>query len=276
MQITAQMVSQLREQTGAGMMECKKALVATEGDVEQARDLLRAKGKAGAEKRAGRATAEGVVAVGSAGASVALVELNSETDFVARNEMFVALAKALADAAAGSKAETPEALLAEQPAIRHQFDDVLAKLRENIVFRRFTRVEGGDNRIIGTYIHTVTNKTGVLVELEGDASSADNATLARNIAMHIAASKPRFVSREEVPAEAIDHEREVLAELTRNEGKPEAAIPKIVEGRLSKFFEGSCLVDQPYVRDPSTKIGALAKAAGCKVVRFALFLVGQE
>lgn len=280
MQITAQMVSQLREQTGAGMMECKKALVEAEGDMERARDILRSRGKAGAEKRAGRAAADGVVAAAHSDRGSALIELNSETDFVARNEEFRALANDLATLVLSSNANTVEEVLQEKlpngETADHRLHDVLARLRENIIFRRFVRYEAGPDSVIDSYIHTVTHKIGVLVELWGSPNREEHRALARNIAMHIAASKPEYVRREEVPHDAIEHEKQVLTELTRNEGKPEAAIPRIVEGRLGKFYERVCLVDQPYVRDPSKKIGQLLSEAGADVRRFTLFVVGQE
>jgi len=279
-EITAQMVSQLREQTGAGMMECKKALVEADGDMDRARDILRSTGKAGAEKRAGRAAAEGVVAATTTGQAAALVELNSETDFVARNEEFKALARDLAELVTKVKADSVDDVLAQNlngsETAGQRLDDARAKLRENVLFRRFARYEARPDSVFATYIHTVTNKIGVLVELEGDPSNASQQELARNIAMHIAANKPEFLSRDAVPAEAVEREKQVLAELTRNEGKPDAAIPKIVEGRIGKYFERVVLVDQPYVRDQSKKIAQLAEEAGAKVRRFTLFVVGQE
>jgi elongation factor Ts len=278
MQISAQLVSQLREQTGAGMMECKKALVEAEGDLERARDILRARGKAGAEKRAGRAAADGVIAAATTDAAAALLELNSETDFVARNSEFQALARDLAYLAAQEDASSVDELLERSlngVSARHRLDDALARLRENIVVRRFARYPRRPGAVLATYIHTVTNKIGVLLEVEGDPENAELREVARNVAMHIAASKPEYVSREEVPQDVIAAEREVLAELTRNEGKPEAAIPKIVEGRLSKFYERVCLVDQPYVRDPGKKVGQLLKELGATPKRFVLFVVGQ-
>ena len=280
MQITAQMVSQLREQTGAGMMECKKALTEADGDIETARDILRAKGQAGAAKRAGRAAADGVVAVQESPTAVALIEMNSETDFVARNEDFKALAHQIAGVAAKTAHSSVEELMdtdfGNGKTVRHEVDEALAKMRENLVLRRTARYEKGPNSVIASYVHRVDNKTGVLVELSGDANNAALQELGRNIAMHVAASKPAYLKRDEVPAAEVDREREVLAEKTRNEGKPEAAIPKIVEGRLGKFFETLCLVEQPYVREPSKKIGQLAQEAGSEVKRFTLFLVGQE
>ncbi len=280
MEITAQMVGQLREQTGAGMMECKKALTEAGGDIERARDILRAKGQAGAEKRAGRAAADGVVAAVVTDNAASLVELNSETDFVARNEEFKSLAHEIAKAAAGHPHDDVSGIMSVSlpggHTVREKLDEALAKMRENLVLRRTARFEAGPDSVFAAYIHTVTNKIGVLVELKGDPKSDSQKELARSIAMHVAASKPQFLSREDVPVDVVEREKQVLAEKTRNEGKPEAAVPKIVEGRIGKFFEQVCLVEQPYVRDPSKKIGQLAKDAGAEVRRFALFQVGQE
>lgn len=279
MQITAQMVSQLREQTGAGMMECKKALTEAAGDLEKARDILRLRGQAGAAKREGRAAADGIVAVASGKAGVAMIELNSETDFVARNEDFLALGSMIAQVAADTGLTEPEALLAattgEGEPLERVFHDVVAKLRENIVLRRAVCYPASAS-VVASYVHTVTNKIGVLLELKGNPQDEQLSALARNVAMHIAASKPEHVSREEVPQADVDREKQVLEELTRNEGKPEAAIPKIVEGRLAKYFERICLVEQPYVREPAKRVGELLTDAGTEPVRFALFVVGQS
>lgn len=286
MQITAQMVSQLRERTGAGMMECKKALVECDGDLEKAVDLLRVRGKAGAEKRAGRTAAEGVVATAATDAVAAMVELNSETDFVARNDEFRVAAQVAAVTAAvlgNDDVETLRAAVVPDQAGPHAgrtlsdvLDDLAARMRENIVFRRAAVLKARDGELVGCYTHTVTNKIAVLVRLKGDASNADHAALARNVAMHIAASKPAYVRREDIPPDVLEHERQVLAERTRAEGKPEAAIPKIVDGRMGKFYEQVCLIDQPFVRDPSQTVGALLKAAGADVLAFRMFVVGQE
>jgi elongation factor Ts len=269
MQITAQMVGQLREQTGAGLMECKKALTDADGDIEKARDILRSKNLAQAGKRAGRAAADGIVAVAVTPEATSLIELNSETDFVARNEEFKALAHEIALAAAKTPHEDTAALMETKldggQTVREKVDEALAKMRENLVLRRSVRYE-----------HRVDNKTGVLVELAGDPNSDALQELAKNIAMHVAANKPQYLKRDEVPASEVEREKEVLAEKTRNEGKPEASIPKIVEGRLGKFFEQFCLLEQPYVREPSKKISQLASEAGSEVRRFALFVVGQE
>src|SRR5258708_6068759 len=190
MEITAQMVSQLREQTGAGMMECKKALVESDGNIERARDILRAKGQAGAEKRAGRAAADGVIAALTSPSAASLVELNSETDFVARNQDFKALAHEIATVAAGHPHDDVATILAltiDGKTVKEKLDDALAKIRENLVLRRSVRYEAQPDSVLATYIHAVTNKIGVLVELNGDPGSPEQRELARDMAMHIAA-----------------------------------------------------------------------------------------
>jgi elongation factor Ts len=160
--------------------------------------------------------------------------------------------------------------------VRQRIDEALAKMRENLVLRRSVRFEVSPNSVVGEYLHRVDYKTGVLVELEGDPNNAAQKEAARNIAMHVAFTKPKYLNRDEIPAAEVERERAVLTEKTRNEGKPEAAISKIVEGRIGKFYEENALIDQPYVRDQSKKIGQLAHEAGASLRRFALFVVGQE
>jgi len=280
MDITAAMVSKLRDQTGAGMMECKRALVECSGDLEKAVDLLRVRGKAGAEKRAGRAAADGVVAAAISGPTAAMVELNSETDFVARNEEFRALAASAAEASASAGVGDVTALLAVRlaggDALQHALDGVVARLRENIVLRRCALVRAGDGELVNMYVHTVTHKIAVLVRMRGAPDNPDHMAAGRNVAMHIAAAKPRYVRREDVPAEVLERERQVLAEKTRAEGKPEAAIGKIVEGRLGKFYEQACALEQPYVRDPSVKVAQMLKPVGVELLEFRMYVVGQE
>lgn len=278
-QITAQMVAQLREHTGAGMMDAKKALVEADGDMERARDILRAKGQASAAKRSERAAADGVVTVAKGPAAWTMIELNSETDFVARNQEFRALADEIAQTHTHHPDEDVASLMnITTPGghtIRQRLDDALAKMRENLVLRRAVSFQIKPDSVMGEYIHRVDNKTGVLVELAGDPANPAHHELAKNIAMHIAASKPEYLSRDDVPSDSVEREKQVLAELTRNEGKPEAAIPKIVEGRIGKYYERVALLDQPFVKDQSKKISQLAHEAGAQVRRFALFLVGQ-
>jgi elongation factor Ts len=280
MEITAQMVSRLREQTGVGMMECKKALVECDGDAEKALDLLRVRGKAGAEKRAGRAATEGVVAVAADDARAALVELCCETDFVARNDEFKQVAQTLADTAVQSAVADVDGLLnAAAPdgtSVRALMDGLVSRLRENIMIRRCRLVAAPSEGFLATYAHKVTNKIGVVISVLGDPANDGQREAARNAAMHIAASKPQYLTRDDVPNEVLEREKQVLAEKTRLEGKPEAAIPKIVEGRVGKFYEQVCLVDQPFVRDPSKTVGQMLSEAGLKPVAFALFVVGQE
>src|SRR5205807_6906452 len=163
-----------------------------------------------------------------------------------------------------------EVKLADGKTIRNRIEDALASIRENLVLRRSARFDKTPDSVIGSYVHTVTNKIGVLLELKGDPTSDEQQALARGISMHIAASKPEYVRREDVPVATVEREKAVLAEKTRNEGKPEPAIPKIVEGRIGKFYEQVCLVDQPYVRDPSKKISQLLAEAKADVKRFAL------
>jgi elongation factor Ts len=279
-EFTAKMVMELREKTSAGMMDAKKALTEADGDMEKALDILRAKGQASAAKRAGRAAAEGIVAISADADGTSLIELNSETDFVARNDDFKALAHEIAGIAAKHPGDDAGALMDEVTedgqTIRQKIDAAVGKIGENLIFRRKVRFDNGPETVIASYIHTVTNKIGVLVSLKGDPNSTAIQELAKNIAMHVAASKPQYLKRDDVPAEVTEREKAVLAEKTRNEGKPEAALPKIVEGRINKFYEDICLVEQPYVREPSKKIGQLASEAGAEVTRFALFQVGQE
>ena len=278
-QITAQMVSQLREQTGAGMMECKKALTEAEGDIEKARDILRAKGQAGATKRAGRAAADGVVAIQDTELAVALIELNSETDFVARNEEFRALAHEIASAAAntehGSVDELWDVKLANGATIRTNVDDALAKLRENLILKRTARIAKTGNNIIGQYIHRVDNKTGVLVELTGGPENATLVDLAKGIAMHIAAIKPVALSKEEIPADLIKRERDIAVAKAAESGKPANIVEKMVEGSVQKFLKEVTLLGQPFVKDDKQTVEQLLKSKAAQVHAFRLYVVGE-
>ncbi len=279
MEITAQMVSRLREQTGVGMMECKKALVECDGDIAKALDLLRVRGQAGAEKRAGRATREGVVAVATKSNRAALVELCCETDFVARNDEFRQVAQTLAEIAADQGIGDVETLMqasADGGTVRSLMEGLVSRLRENILVRRCDVVQAQPEGFVTVYAHRVTNKIASVLSVLGDETNASHQEAARNAAMHIAAAKPTYLTRDDVPADVLQHEREVLAEKTRLEGKPEAAVPKIVEGRIGKFYEQVCLVDQPFVRDTTKTVGKMLAEAGLTPVTFRLFVVGQE
>jgi elongation factor Ts len=277
MGISAAEVKELRERTGAGMMECKKALEETGGDMEAAIDLLRSRGAAKAAKRAGRQATEGAVASHVANGVGALVELNCETDFVARTEDFRRLANKLAehvaqyatelDGQAGGEAVADQPFMGGDRTVADVVTAVSAKTGENVVVRRVARfqTEGGQ---VGSYIH-MTGKIGVLVELGGPAEG----DLARDVAMHAAATRPLAVTAEEIPPAVVERERAVYLEQVRQEGKPEVIQEKIVEGKLQKFYKEQALVDQPFVRDPDRTVGELVGEVG--VQRFVRFELGD-
>jgi elongation factor Ts len=269
MNITADTVKQLRERTGAGMMECKKALVETQGDLDAAAELMRKTGLAKADKKAARVAAEGTVAAERSGNSAALVEVNCETDFVARSDEFQAFARELAKTALANSPGTLDALLAASNAAG-SFEDqrraLIAKIGENISVRRFVKVSAPG--ALGTYVHG--SRIGSLVALEG----GDEA-LARDLAMHVAAVKPAYIDASEVPAAVLDKEREILTEQTKGEKKPPDIIAKMVEGRLRKYLAEITLMGQPFVKDPDTTVEKLVKKAGAKVVKFVRYEVGE-
>ncbi|WP_019119149.1 translation elongation factor Ts [Brevibacillus massiliensis] len=275
MAISAQSVKELRERTGAGMMDCKKALEETNGDMEKAIDLLRERGIAKAAKKAGRIAAEGLTATAVSGNVGAIVEVNCETDFVAKNPEFQTLVKDIAEHVVSQRPATVEAAL-EQPfkgqgeKLAQVISEKIATIGENLTLRRFAVLEKSDNGVFGEYLH-MGGKIGVLVALEG----TDNKELARDIAMHAAAANPRYANREEVSQDEIDREREVLKNQALSEGKPANIVEKMVEGRLSKFFEEYVLVEQPFVKDPDKKVSALLKEAGASLKAFTRFQVGE-
>ncbi len=268
MNITADTVKQLRERTGAGMMECKKALVETKGDLDAAAELMRKSGLAKADKKAARVAAEGTVAVERDGNSAVLVEVNCETDFVARSPEFQAFARELAKSALAKSPDTLEALLSsanEAGSFEDQRRALIAKIGENISVRRFVKVTAPG--ALGTYIHG--SRIGSLVALEG----GDEA-LARDLAMHVAAVNPAYIDASEVPAAVLEKEREILTDQTKGEKKPPDIIAKMVEGRLRKYLAEITLVGQPFVKDPEITVEKLVKKAGAKVVRFVRYEVG--
>jgi elongation factor Ts len=269
MNITAESVKQLRERTGAGMMECKRALVETQGDLDAAADLMRKTGMAKADKKASRVAAEGTVAIERSGSAAVLVEVNCETDFVARGDEFQEFAKLLAKAALTISAGTVEALLASSQAGGTTLEDqrraLIAKIGENISVRRFVKITAPG--ALGTYIHG--SRIGSLVALEGG-----DEPLARDLAMHVAAVNPAFIDAGEVPAEVLDKEREILTEQTKGEKKPPDIIAKMVEGRLRKYLAEITLLGQPFVKDPDTTVEKLVKKAGARVVKFVRYEVG--
>ena len=268
MNITADMVKQLLERTGAGMMECKKALVETQGDLDAAAELMRKTGLAKADKKAARVAAEGTVVAERSGNYAVLVEVNCETDFVARSDEFQAFARELAKAALANSPDSLESLLAGAAGggtFEGQRRALIAKIGENISVRRFVKVSAPG--ALGTYIHG--SRIGSLVALEG----GDEA-LARDLAMHVAAVNPAYIDASEVPAAVLDKEREILNDQTKGEKKPPEIIAKMVEGRLRKYLAEITLLGQPFVKDPDTTVEKLVKKAGAKVVKFVRFEVG--
>ena len=273
--VTASLVKELREKTGAGMMDCKKVLTETDGDMEKAIELLRERGIAKAAKKSGRVAAEGLVeaVVSEDGKSGAVIEVNSETDFVAKNEEFKTFVENVANQVLKTNPKDVEELLA-QPAMFEEGKTVqealvgkIATIGENLSIRRFARFES--EGLVEKYIHG-DGKIAVLVNMKkGDS------TVAKDICMQIAAARPEYVRREEVPEERVAKEMEILKVQTMNEGKPEAIEEKIVQGRIGKFYEEICLVDQVFVKDSSMKVSELLKQKDADVVEFARFEKGE-
>ena len=271
MSITAEAVKQLRERTGAGMMECKKALVETKGDLDAAAELMRKQGLAKADKKAARIAAEGVVAMARSGdaRTAALVEVNCETDFVAREQDFRAFAQAVADCALALRpadlAALGEARLASGESVEERRRNLVAKIGENISVRRFAVLTSPGH--LGAYVHGT--RIGALTALEGGT-----ARLAHDLAMHVAASNPRYLSAEQVPAAVVAKEREILTSQAQGEGKPPEIVAKMVEGRLRKVLGEITLAGQPFVKDPDVTVEKLLKGAGARVLAFERFEVG--
>lgn len=271
--ISAALVMQLRERTGAGMMECKKFLVATNGDIELAITEMRKAGQAKADKKADRVAAEGVVVIARSAdnRSAVMIEINSETDFVARDENFTTFASKVAETALKGNAQNVEALSAETLAgtsntIEQARQELVAKIGENIKLRRMERIN--TDGVIGTYMHGA--RIGVLVSLKSGEEA-----LAKDLAMHVAASRPMVVNREEVSAEAIAAEREIFNAQARESGKPQDIIDKMTEGRINKFIDEVSLTGQPFVKDPNKKVGQLLKENNAEVAQFIRFEVGE-
>jgi elongation factor Ts len=278
--ISAKDVAALRKASGAGMMDCKRALEESDGDMEAAKDWLRKKGLAGAGKRAGRAADQGAVGVVVDGNVGAVVELNCETDFVAKGADFQNVLGALT-AQIATHGDTDIAGQAfEGSTIGEVITQMGATLGERIELGRTARYETADG-ILDAYTHIQNDRgtIGVLVELGGvSAGNADAQAVAHDIALHIASAAPRYVGKDDVPADALEKERELLTELTRNEGKPENAIEKIVTGRLNGFYKDYCLLEQGFVKEPKTTIGKLVEGlgGGATVRRFARIKIGEE
>ncbi|REJ04764.1 elongation factor Ts [Microbacterium bovistercoris] len=266
-------IKALREQLGTGMVDTKKALEEADGDVAKATEILRLKGAKGNAKRADRSTSEGLVVAREQDGAVTLIELTCETDFVAKNEKFIALAEKVADAAAAASADSVEAALAAaagDQTVEQLISDEAAILGEKVELRRVRRIQGDAFEV---YLHRTSKdlppQIGVVV-----AYSGTDAETARSIAQHISFADPIYLTREDVPADVVEKEREIVTEISRNEGKPEAALPKIVEGRVSAFFKQVALLDQDYAKDNKLSVGQVAKDAGITVTDFARFKVG--
>ncbi|MGB7288872.1 MAG: translation elongation factor Ts [Candidatus Macondimonas sp.] len=273
MSVTATMVKELRERTGAGMMECKKALTETAGDLDQAIELMRKQGLAKADKKAGRVAAEGRVVVqrDATGSAAIAIEINCETDFVGGGDEFQTFANQVAEAALAAAPVDLDALLAlslpSGASVDERRREMVAKIGENIAVRRFEHLaRQGD--VFGLYSHG--SRIGVVVDLKG----GDEA-LARDIAMHIAASRPLCISPDEVPAELVAKEREIFEAQARESGKPEEIIQKMVDGRVRKYLSEVALVGQPFVKDADLTVGQRLKQAGAQVMRFVRLEVGE-
>jgi len=263
-EITAALVKELRERTGEGMMDCKKALTKAGGDIEKAIDDMRASGAIKAAKKAGNVAAEGAIAIKEDGKAAVLLEVNSQTDFLALQDDFKAFVAASVEQAFADKLTDAAPLIEAREADRLV---LVGKVGENVNIRRLVRVEGD---VVGTYLHG--NKIGVAVVLKGGSVE-----LAKDIAMHVAASNPEFLLPAEVSAEAIEREKAVFISLNEDKikGKPAEIVEKMVAGRISKFLAEASLVEQAFVKDPEIKVGALAQKAGAEIVSFTYFKVGE-
>ena len=266
-------IKALREQLGTGMVDTKKALEEADGDVEKAVEILRLKGAKGNAKRADRSTSEGLVVAREQNGTVTLVELACETDFVAKNDRFIALADKVADAAAAASADSAEAALAADAggqSVEQLISDEAAIIGEKVELRRVRTLTGDTFEV---YLHKTSKdlppQIGVVVAYTGT-----DAETARSIAQHISFANPSYLSREDVPSADVDKEREIVTEISRNEGKPEAALPKIVEGRVNAYFKQVALLDQDYAKDNKQSVAQVAKDAGITITDFARFKVG--
>lgn len=276
MQISASMVKELRDRTGAGMMDCKKALQETAGDIEAAIDAMRKSGVAKAAKKAGRIAAEGTIVIerDAAGSQAVILEVNCETDFVARDENFQKFARELADALLEQGNGTLDSL-AELPlngtearSVEEARQELVTKLGENISIRRHARKRQSQGGTLGIYVHGI--RIGVVVDL-----STDNPVLAKDLAMHIAAANPLCVDERDVPADVLEKEREIQLAQARQSGKPEDIIEKMVNGRIKKFLRENTLLGQAFVKDPDTTVAALLKANNAVVHGFIRYEVGE-
>ncbi|MFJ8266402.1 translation elongation factor Ts [Peribacillus asahii] len=274
MAITAQLVKELREKTGAGMMDCKKALVETDGDMEKAIDLLREKGIAKAAKKGDRIAAEGLTSILVEGNKAVILEVNSETDFVAKNEGFQTLVKELANHILVNNPESVEAALEQTmengAKVADHINAAIATIGEKLSLRRFEVVTKTDSDAFGAYLH-MGGRISVLSVLEGTTDEE----AAKDVSMHIAAINPKYVSRDQVDSSELEREREVLTQQALNEGKPEKIVAKMVEGRINKFYEEICVNEQAFVKNPDVKVGQFVESKGGKIQSFIRFEVGE-
>ena len=270
--ITAKQVKELRDRTGAGMMDSKKALVKANGDIEKAIDILRENGVAKAAKKSGRIAAEGLAEYAFDGNDAVVVEVNSETDFVSSNDKFIKLVDDVTKAILVAKpANVDEALKAPlgDSTIGDAITNLTAVIGEKITLRRFDLITKNDDEVFGAYKHNGGAIVAV-VTLKGNSEEA-----AKNIAMHVAAINPEYLNKDSVPKADFDRQKEVFTKETENEGKPAKIIPKIVEGRVNKYLSEICLVDQPYVKDGDMTVAEYAKSEGCEVVGYKRYEVGE-
>jgi len=273
--ISANQVKELREKTGAGMMDCKKVLTETNGDFEKAIELLRERGIAKAAKKSDRIAAEGLVTtyISEDGKVGTVVEVNAETDFVAKNEEFRTFVADIAKQVAEKNPANVEDLLNQvssketDKTVQEVLTNKIATIGENMSIRRFERIE--TNNLIESYIHG-DGKIAVLVEMENGTTE-----LAKDVCMQIAAARPEYLNRESVPQERVNKEMDILKAQAMNEGKPEAIAEKIVQGRIGKFYGEICLVEQAFVKDPDTTVGKLVESKGAKIIRYARFEKGE-
>lgn len=269
MAVTASLVKELRERTGSGMMECKKALVECDGDIEAAAELMRVSGAAKADKKAGRVAADGAVMVSVDGNTALILEINSETDFVAKDSNFQAFADGVVKAILSNKPASVEAvgglLINDSQTVEEARQVLISKVGENIQIRRFDLIES--DKGVASYSHG--SRIGVLVESDADAD------MARDIAMHVAAVNPQYVDKSAVPAEFIEKEKAILIAQAQDSGKPADIIEKMIQGRLNKFLAEITLLDQPFVKDQDQTVGKLLSNAGSSITRFIRYEVGE-
>jgi len=272
--VTAQMVKELREKTGAGMMDCKKALTSVNGNLEDAIDFLREKGLSSAANKADRIAADGTTYILTEGNEAILLEVNAETDFVAKNEGFQLFVKELADhllkAKPANAEEALETIMFNGLSVADHISNAIAKIGEKLTLRRFEIRTKTDADSFGPYLH-MGGRIGVLVVLEGSTDEQ----AAKDIAMHVAALNPKYVSRDQVSEEEVEREKKILTEQALNEGKPENIVAKMVEGRIGKYFEEICVLDQSFVKNSDQKVGEFVKSTGGTLKEFIRYAVGE-